>query len=233
MRFVARNVVEYADAMLQACANPNCSVHYAVDRDVCPICGTPAKPIEQHTASTPTTPTGRDAKVSGGKMTEEERRGKDLLTALLLLMLLFDVVASLLAVTVLGASVLPRLLRFGFTLLLCTEMYRGSIAARRLTVALCVLACLWLIVTIVEAKELIVTAIGCAVMVLVVAFAANLVNSRRINAFMAYQRRNELEAIRKSTGPEIVSQETKLSQVPLPSQVDQDRLEVPKSSAVD
>ncbi len=54
-------------------------------------------------------------------------------------MILADVTAGLLAVTLSGASLLPRVVRLGFDLLLCSEMYRGSIAARRVTVGLSLL----------------------------------------------------------------------------------------------
>ncbi len=63
--------------MLQACANPDCSVHFAIDSEACPICGTRARPIEQRTPSTSTMLAAGD-----GKMTEDERRGKKLLTTL-------------------------------------------------------------------------------------------------------------------------------------------------------
>lgn len=191
MQFVARNGAGYADVMLQACANPDCSVHFAIDSAACPICGTLAMPAELHTDSTPTIPVAGD-----GKMTEDECRGKNLLTALLLVMILVDVSVVLLALTAPETSVLLQVLRLRFTLLLCSEMYHGSIAARRVTVALGLLGGVWLFVMILEERQPVATMIGVAVLSFLVAFTTTLVNSRRINAFMAYQRRKELELIR-------------------------------------
>lgn len=174
--------------MLQACANPDCSVHFSPDSEACPICGTVAKPTEQRTTTARTMPA-----VGDGKMTEDECRGKSLLTTLLAAMILIDVTASLLAVSLTGASVLSRVVRFGFNVLLCSEMYRGSIAARRVTVVLCLLCGAWLVVTILPAQEPIVTMIGVAALIFLVAFTVTLINARHINAFMAYQRRKQLE----------------------------------------
>jgi hypothetical protein len=182
--------------MLQACANPDCSVHFAIDSTACPICGTLAKPTEQRTASALTMPAASD-----GKMTEEEGRGKNLLVTLLLVMIIFDVTASLFAVAISGASVLPRIVRLGLNLLLCSEMYRGSIAARRVTVVLYLIGAAWLVVTILAARESIVTIVGGAGLIFLVAFTVILVNSPSINAFMAYQRSKELESTRKLESP--------------------------------
>jgi len=182
--------------MLQTCVNPNCSVHFAIESEACPICGTLAKPTAQSTASTATIPVVGDA-----KMTEEERRGKNLLTALLLVMILIDVTVVLLAMTAPETSVILQGLRLAFTLLLCSEMYHGSIAARRVTVALGLFGGVWLFFTILEEQKSIDTMIGAAFLSFLVAFTTTLVSSRRINAFMAYQRRKELELIQSLESP--------------------------------
>jgi hypothetical protein len=182
--------------MLQACANPDCSVHFTIDAEACPICGTLAMPTGQNTASTPTIPAAGD-----GKMTDEECRGKYLLTALLLVMILIDVTVVLLAMTAPETSVILQVLRLAFTLLLCSEMYHGSIAAGRVTVALGLFGGVWLFFTILEERKSIDTMIGVAFLIFLVAFTTTLVSSRRINAFMAYQRRKELALIQSLESP--------------------------------
>jgi hypothetical protein len=135
-------------------------------------------------------------------MTEEESRGKNLLTTLLMMSILFDITVSLLAVTVSGAAVLPRVLRFGLNLLLCAEMYRGSIAARRVTVVLYLLGGLWLFVTMVAPQNPRITMSGITGVVFLVGFPITLVSAKSIDAFMAFQRRMALAAIRKLEVPE-------------------------------
>jgi hypothetical protein len=148
------------------------------------------------------TSTRSTAAASADAMTEEESRGKNLLTTLLLMSILFDVTVSLLAVTVSGAAVLPRMVRFGLILLLCAEMYRGSIAARRVTIALCLLGGLWLLVTMVAPQNPRVTMIGISCVVFLVGFPITLISARSIDAFMAFQRRKALASIRKLEVPE-------------------------------
>ena len=170
--------------MLQPCPNPNCSVHFALAADRCPVCGTPARPAESRTASPMTSSVHRD-----GDLTDTERRGKDILTIFLVLIVLFDLVASVVAVNFSGADLLSRIVRFAVTVLLCVWLYRGSIAAKRIAIGLLSLGFLLACAFIWIAQHSLITVFGGAWLLFFVAFIQNLVNSQHVNAFLAYQRR--------------------------------------------
>jgi hypothetical protein len=188
--------------MLHPCENPNCSVHFPDACAVCPACGTLATFDEQPGNSTPTGAAKPTIVTAGdATMTDVERRGRNVLITMLLMMILLDVTGNLFTLTGLGSSPFFGLVHLAFTLLLCREMYSGSVAARHITVGLCILAGVLLIFAMLGGQDPIVSFVGFALVIGLTVFSVNLVHSPSINAFMAFQRKKEHESFRKMFSP--------------------------------
>lgn len=173
--------------MLQPCANPNCSVHFAAGLSECPVCRTPA-PVTQPDGG----PASRRAAGTTGDMTAEQIRGRALLTTFLTLIILSDAFTGMLSIGAGMAGSLSRAIRLCLTICLFSALYRGNIYAKLLSIVLMGLGGVWGIVLIVNvgatSGNLLAALLLLGLTALFLSFVVVLVWSRSVNAFLAYQR---------------------------------------------
>jgi hypothetical protein len=169
--------------MLQRCANPNCSTHYAEGIARCPACGTPPLAVEVNSA--PSVLAGRR---QGGDLTPQQRRGRNLLGIYLVIILLLDLGTSILMLGLGLANVIPRTIRLTVTILICSALYSGNLKAKRVSSVLFALGTLIGLAGVLLAGISTASILGLAIAAVYGSFVFVLEFSPSVNAFMEYQR---------------------------------------------
>lgn len=170
--------------MLQPCANPECSVHFAVGASKCPACGTPVAQRVSGASLAAPSPAGPDS-----DMTVAERRGKEILTIFIGLILLEEIGVTLLTFRMGATNLTVRGVRMSVTLFLCSALYCGSTLAKRISIVLYSIGSVFGLVQIVIRRDLVTTVLMLGIISLFVAFIVVLQKSSSVDAYVAYQRR--------------------------------------------
>lgn len=121
-------------------------------------------------------------------MNEHERSGRAILLVCLFLVLLVSIGVTALYVSIRGDERLPsQIVRFALTMLLCFYLYRGHVAAKWIAVILFCLAG-GMATTQIWSDSPLVVFFGGVMALFYLSVAWLLLWSRRVNAFLDYQR---------------------------------------------